>query len=128
MQQDAMSMEEAAAQIENLEIEIAGQKTAIQRAEMLKRLEKNPDFKALITEGFLEKHAVRQVLLKAHPGLQGEPQQKMIDLQMAAIGGLKQFFVSIFTEGNNARQEMEQSEETLQEILREQAAGKEESN
>lgn len=117
------NLDELTFNVQNLEQEIAGCKIAIERAEQLERLEKNPDFKELFTEGFLEKHAVRQVLLRAHPGLQDEKQQKMIELQMTAIGGLKQFLVSVFTEGRNAREQLAQSEETLQELLAEQNQG-----
>jgi hypothetical protein len=107
--------------IQDLEQSIVGHKTAIERKEMLNRLENNPDFKALIQEGFLEKHAVRQVLLKAHPSMQSEAHQTLLDQQITAVGGFKQFLVSVYTEGCNSAEALRSDEATLEELLKEGA-------
>jgi hypothetical protein len=105
----------------NIEETIEEHKRDVARKNALARLENNPDFKTIITDGFLEKHAIRQVLLKSHPGLQNEAQQKMIDMQIIAIGGLKQFLISVFTAGLNAEESLTADEATLEEMLKEDA-------
>jgi hypothetical protein len=108
-----------AQELESVEISIAQAKKSIERKDQLLRLENNSDFKALISDGFLNSHAVRQVLLKAHPGLQTEAQQKMLDQQITAIGGFKQFLIGVYTEGMNAEAALAEDEQTREELLKE---------
>lgn len=105
--------------LEGIEISIAQAKKLIARKDMLKRLEKNQDFIDLIEKGFLESHAVRQVMLKSHPGMQSEAMQKLLDNQILAIGGLKQFLIGVFTEGMNAEASLAADEATQEELLKE---------
>lgn len=105
--------------LETIEIAIADAKAKIQRMDALTRLQKNPDFVEIIEKGFLESHAVRQVMLKAHPSLQNEAQQKMVDQQITAIGGFKQFLIAIFVEGRNAQAALAADEQTREELLQE---------
>ena len=105
--------------LESLEISIGQAKKAIARKDCLIRLQNNQDYKELIEKGFLESHAVRQVMLKAHPSLQGEAQQKLLDQQIAAIGGFQQFLIGVYSEGMNATQALTDDEATREEILRE---------
>lgn len=113
-------MSETQEQIRNLEQLMEENKRHIHRMEMLERLEKNADFKELIIEGFLEKHAIRQVMLKAHPSLQDEDKQKLLDQQIMAIGGFKQFLISITSQGRQAVVDMAGDEETLEELMKEE--------
>lgn len=105
--------------IANVELAIEKHKVSIARKQALDRLEKNPDFKLLITDGFLEQHAIRQVMLKAHPSLQSPETQQLLDNQINAIGNFKQFLINVFTEGSNAEEAMSQDEETLADLLKE---------
>lgn len=105
--------------LENIELSIEEAKRKIARKDALVRLEKNPDFKTIVAEGFLETHAIRQVMLKAHPGMQSEAQQKMLDQQITAVGQLKQFFIAVFTEGMNAESALAADEETREQLLAE---------
>jgi hypothetical protein len=106
-----------AEQIETLELSIEECKLKIERFEALGRLEKNKDFKKLFTEGFLQDHAVRQVMLKAHPTIMGnEMAMAQVDSQIAGCGALKQFLVAIHTEGLNAQQAIQEDENTLAEV------------
>lgn len=109
----------SAQDLENIEISIEDAKKSIERKLALDRLQNNPDFVSLIEKGFLDTHAVRQVLLKAHPGMQGEAQQNLLDMQITAIGGLKQFLVNVYTEGCNASQALMDDEATREELLKE---------
>jgi hypothetical protein len=105
--------------LDAIEITIEEARKKIARKEGLVRLQQNADFSKLIEKGFLEDHAVRQVLLKAHPGMQGESVQKMLDQQITAIGGFKQYLISIFSEGMEAEASLEADEETREELLEE---------
>lgn len=112
-------MSERAEQLQDLEITIEQAQKSIARKDCLVRLQQNTDFKELIEKGFLEQHAVRQVMLKAHPSLQGEKEQKMLDQQITAIGHFKQFLIAVYTEGMNATQALREDETTREELLRE---------
>ena len=112
-------MSENTADLESIEISIAQAKVSIARKEQLDRLSKNQDFIELIEKGFMEKHAIRQVMLKAHPSLQNEAQQKILDQQIAAIGGFKQFLIGVYTEGMNAQAALTADEETRESLLAE---------
>ena len=113
--------------INAIEISIEDAKANIKMKDAFVRLQNNPDFKVVIEKGFLEKHAVRQVLLKAHPGMQDPAQQNLLDQQITSIGGLKQFLVSIYTQGMNAYVAMANDEATLEEIRAEELAAAEET-
>jgi hypothetical protein len=105
--------------LENIEMSIDHARKSIARKDALVRLQSNPDFTELIEKGFMESHAVRQVMLKAHPGMQGEAQQKLLDQQINAIGGFRQFLIGIYTKGMNAAQALAEDEDTREELLRE---------
>lgn len=106
--------------LEMLELQIEEAKKKVSRKDALIRLENNPDFKELIAKGFMEQHAIRQVMLKAHPGMQSEATQKMLDQQIMAIGGFKQFLLNVYTEGMNAEVAIASDEETREELLKEE--------
>lgn len=108
--------------LEILEMQITDAKKKIARKDMLVRLQNNPDFKELIEKGFLEQHAVRQVMLKAHPGMQSEATQKMLDQQITTIGGFKQFLLNVYAEGINAEVSVSADEDTREELLKEELA------
>jgi len=108
--------------LEMIDLQIDEAKRKVERKNMLKRLEQNPDFKNLIEKGFLESHAVRQVLLKAHPGMQNEATQKILDQQITAIGGFKQFLIGVYSEGMNAEAALVADEATREELLKEDLA------
>jgi hypothetical protein len=105
--------------LENIEISIDQAKKSIARKDSLVRLQNNPDFRELIEKGFMEQHAVRQVMLKAHPSMQNDAQQKLLDQQICAIGGFRQFLIGVYTEGMNADQALTEEENTREELLRE---------
>jgi hypothetical protein len=104
---------------EAVELSIADCKVAIARKDKLVRLQDNADFKALISEGFLEDHAVRQVMLKAHPGMQTDQAQNLLNQQITAVGGFKQFLINVYTEGMTAEATLVSDEATLEELHQE---------
>lgn len=110
-------MSEDLQDLQELEISIEEAKAKIERKQALTRLQDNKDFDLLIQKGFLEQHAIRQVMLKSHPGMQGEELQRTLDNQIVAIGGFKQYLISIWSEGTSAAEALEADEATLEEIM-----------
>ena len=108
--------------LEAIDLQIEDAKKKVARKDAMRRLQQNADFKELIEKGFLEQHAIRQVLLKAHPGMQAENVQKMLDQQIIAIGGFKQFLVNVIAEGHNAEAALQADEATREELLNEDLA------
>ena len=117
-------MSDTQEQIQSVEMSIEDAKKAVRRRDAILRLEKNKDFKYLILEGFMEKHAVKQVMLKASPAMQSPEAQNMVDLQINAIGQFKQFMYNVVLMGNNAERALENDEQTLEELHAEELAGK----
>ena len=108
-------------QLECLEISMDEAKKAIKRKDCLVKLQKNRAFIELIEEGFLKEHAIRQVMLKSHPGLQEEKIQKTLDQNITAIGAFKQYLINVYNEGMNAEQALRDDEATQEELLQEDA-------
>jgi hypothetical protein len=108
-----------AQEIQQVEISIEQAKASIRRMQCLDRLEKNPDFKELITDGFLKDHAIRQVMLKAAPQFQDEQRQKDFSNQIGAIGHFQQFLYAIRNLGLNAEKALADDEQTREELLAE---------
>jgi hypothetical protein len=113
-------MSERAEELAKLEITIEQAKKDVARKDRLVRLQSNPDFKELIEKDFLESHAIRQVMLKAHPGMQDEKSQKIVDQQINAIGQLKQYLIAVYTQGLNAEVAIGEDENTREELLKEE--------
>jgi len=105
--------------LQAIEISIEEAKRKIKRKTLLAKLQHTPEFRELIEEGFLKDHAVRQVLLKAHPGMQTPETQNLLDQQITAIGGLKQYLINVWTEGMQAEAALEADETTREELLQE---------
>lgn len=103
----------------DIEQSIEQSKKSIARKDAMVRLEKNADFQLLITEGFLKDHALRQVMLKAHPGFQDEVTQGVCARQIVACGEFKQYLVAVYAEGVAAEQALAADEATQEAILAE---------
>jgi len=119
-----MDMQNADAQIEQLEISMEQAKDIIGLADSLVDLAKNKDFKRVITEGYFINEASRLVLAKATPAMSTDSIQKDIDNAIIGIGYLQKHFNSIIGMGNMARKSLQEAEQTREEILGE-VAGRE---
>jgi hypothetical protein len=113
-------MSERAEELNKLEISIEEAKRNIARKDCLVRLQNNPDYRELIEKGFLESHAIRQVMLKAHPGRQGEKEQAEHDKQIIAVGQFQQYLIAVYTTGVMSENALGEQEETREELLREE--------
>lgn len=86
-------------QLEQLEVTIEKHKQNIEKVEMLRRLEKNPDFIALVKEGYFKEEACRLVLTKNDPVNLNPEAQAAILRDIDAISSLADFFRSIERSG-----------------------------
>jgi hypothetical protein len=109
-------------QIHQVEIDITVAQKSVEVMEALERLEKNKDFKLVITEGYFKEEASRAVLLKADFNAQGEMQQKQMDHIIIGIGYLRQYFGKIFHQGEMSAQGIKADAETRAELLQERLA------
>ena len=107
--------------IQKVELTIEEAHKAIDRRDMLARLQNNKDFQTLIEDGFFRDHAIRQVELKSHPSAQGEKQKFAIDSQITAIGGFRQYLVGIKGLGDQAAEALDSHEQTLEDLNNEGA-------
>jgi len=105
--------------IKQIEISIEEANIAVKLAKALVRLEKNKDFKQVITEAYFKEDAQRLVLLKAAPAAQEERIQKAIESDMNAIGSLFQHFHKIKQLGSMAEKELISAEEERLELIEE---------
>lgn len=111
----------AAEQIEAIEIDISKAKTVIDFASALTRLKSNKDFKDVILKGYFETEAIRLVHLKASAHMQSVENQSGIVNQIDAIGLFSGYLNAVFVKAAMAERSLEDSEETLAEIYKEQA-------
>lgn len=81
--------------VRQIEASISSAKQHVELDKALERLESNRDFKAVITEGYLEKEAVRLVHLKSDPQMQTPDRQAAVSAQIDSIGGLVQYFRTV---------------------------------
>lgn len=109
------------AQVEQVEITIAEAKKVIGKAEALRRLQSNADFKLIFNEGYLKDEAVRLVLLKSHPEATPEMLAN-IDKDINSIGSLFQHLRYIMGAGNQAMSDIEGAQEMREEIHAEEGS------
>lgn len=87
-------------------------------SDALERLEKNPDFKKVILEGYFEKNASRLVLLRADGNIRANPEAKeSIDDQLIAIGELRQYFIAVKTRGYQAKEALKEADKMMEEAI-----------
>lgn len=107
------------AELNEIELSIEQAEKKVKLAEQLERLFENEDFKALIDEGFMKEYALRMVKLRAHPAMQEDRDQRIINEKIEAVGTLNQYFQAIFAEGRHAEGALEQAVEARNEIEKE---------
>lgn len=105
--------------IQEVEVSIEECKRIVDIRDSLNRLMKNKDFCKVIEEGYLREEAVRLVCAKASPSLQSEEMQRRIIRDIDAIGSFNQYLSTIMQTGYQADKTLEDAQETLQELLKE---------
>ena len=111
--------------LDQIEISIEQAKYKISLFKALEKLSKNKDFKLLINEGYLEKEAIRLVHLKSDFQMSGDDQQAYINRAIDSIGQLRSYLSSVYQQGANAMQALEDHELTREELLAEEMNGDE---
>lgn len=94
---------------EQVERETAKNNQWIAKLEALQRLEKNPDFKLLILDGYFRDKAVDGVSLLAREDIKRQGLRTDVMEQLIAISNLQDHFITIYNLGGNAKQAMEES-------------------
>lgn len=107
--------------IEEIELSIQEAKEIAELGDALTRLEKNPDFLKVIKKDFLEGEAVRLVSLKAHPAMQKEDSQRLIDGGITAIGVFTQYLNKIHQQAEMARSAIEDGQNEISEMLKDES-------
>lgn len=107
-------------QLETIELTIEEAKQKVGRMEALERLHDNPDFKAVLLEGFLEQEVLRLVRAKAFPATRhDENRQAFINSRLECAAEIQSWFNQINQEGNASKGAMADFEATREEILME---------
>ena len=113
-------MEQAESQereLEEVEVNIAEAKLAVQDKDYLQGLFQDARFKRIIEEKYFQEECQRLVMLK---GANLRPEQlERVDRLMYGISSLDQFFRQIIAIGNQMEQALRDDEETREELLRE---------
>lgn len=105
--------------LETIELSIKHAKKAVDLMKSVERLSKNRDFKAVFLDGLFEQEAIRLVMLKGDPNMQGEDDQKEILKQMDGIGSVRQYLSAVMQMGRMAEKAIQEDEETREAILAE---------
>jgi len=107
--------------LQELSITMEEAKTAIDTHEALKRLKDNKDFNLIINENYFKLEAERVVGARAEPAMiMNEAGMQMLDNMIVSIGGLRQYFIKIQSQGNQAAMALASHRETETDLLREQ--------
>ena len=106
--------------IREIEVSIEEAKKIAKRAERVRRLEKNPDFKALILEGYFTEEAARLAHLVTDPQVIQGGHLDFVQNDLKGIGALKRFLTATLQLGDIAAQEVKEYQEALEEIRAEE--------
>lgn len=105
--------------IQGIDQDIAGHRITVEHGAVLQRLQMSREFKQVVTDGYLNKEAVRLVRLKAHPSMQSPENQRVVTAQIDAIGCFYQYLSKIHEDAEQAKKSMDSAEQTREEILSE---------
>ena len=104
-------------QIEVLEANMAESKHFVDVKDSMVKLQKNRDFKKVITEYYFKEEAARLVMAKSS-NLNVE-QQLLVDKMIYGVGSLAKFLDSVISRGTQAEQALAEDEDTKASILQE---------
>lgn len=95
---------------EEVELEMVENQQWISRWEALQRLEKNPDFINVISEGYIRDRAINGVSMLANEGVKRQGQRPDVMEMLVAVSTLQDYFRMIKNLGAIAKDELEESE------------------
>ena len=105
--------------IHQVEVSIEEARKVIKKAEALRKLIAMPEWDEIIDTGYFVKEASRNVILKAHPNLQGDVEQAAISKNIDAIGTFRQYLSTIEILAQTAEGSLPDDEDTLAKLLKE---------
>lgn len=85
--------------VEQLERNLATVKEAIELADLVDKLDRNPTFKKVFHQSYFQDEAVRLVSLLSAPSMQSAEQQALINNAMRGIGELKTWLEAVRQRG-----------------------------
>lgn len=106
-------------EIEQVELSIAEAKKMVAKAKQVRKLINNKDFQAVVDDGYFRDEAARLVHIKSDPNIP-EELRPFIEMDINGIGGFKRYLRNIMHFGNLAEQELQENEETLEELRQEE--------
>lgn len=105
--------------IKQVELSIEQAKALINRAEQARKLAENKEFKELILEGYFNAEAARLVHCLGDINLKDYQEDILRDLH--GIASFKRYMQTIIMIGDNARNDLENNEATLDELRAEES-------
>ena len=90
----------------NTELETAERQYWVEASEALERLEKNPDFKKVILDGYLEQKVLDSVSLLAHPAIKQRGERADVMEDLVAASNLKYYMGMIKNMGAITKDEI----------------------
>lgn len=109
-------------QIEAIEQSLVPARAEVDFGATLLRLKANKDFQAVVMHGYFEREAIRLVHLKAEAHMQSPESQASINTQIDAIGSFSAYLNAVLYKAANARREIEDGEQAIEEINHENAS------
>ena len=100
---------------QGIEQDVRNALKVVEFGEMLNKLKNNPEFKAVILDGYLAQEAIRLVLLKAEFD-QDEGKRASVNTQIDAIGAFNKYLQAIHTKTLMAKSAIEDGNAQLAEI------------
>lgn len=107
-------------QVREIEMDMETAKHDFELAEVLGRLQKNPDFKALVQVGYFEEEATKVAISKAIPQFRSDASQKIYEHKLIGIGEFYQWLTNVELHGQMAAMTLKEGEEARDEILNEE--------
>lgn len=106
--------------LREIEESIAHNKEIVGKSNALERLKSNPDFRKVVSDGYLKEEAIRLVLLKGDQNMQRPERQTAIQADIDAIGRFAQYLHSISQFGAMAASSLAEDEATREEMAAEE--------
>lgn len=102
--------------IEQVELGIKEARKTVDLATSVKKLQRNRDFKAVVSQGYFKEEAARLVHLKGNPGMQTPEHQAAILRQIDSISAFATYLDHLVRFGEMAEQAIEEDQETLRQM------------
>ena len=98
---------------EEVELEMVENQQWVSRYEALQRLEKNPDFINVISEGYIRDRTLNGVSMLANEGVKRQGQRPDVMEMLVSVSNLQDYFKMLKNLGAIAKDDMEEAEGPL---------------